>query len=127
MISIDLHYSNWILLWYVFYQFNLIAYNPKFWFIIALCANCYNFFYMFYFRRKYILLLFSIIVILCKGIPMWTLRNTKIHKKDIIFGLFLFIIYNMWLTHNNITFLSIFRDFYVFIKKNDITMLENNK
>ena len=78
---------------------------------------------MFYFRRKYILLLFSTIVILCKGIPMWTLRNTKIHKKDIIFGLFLFIIYNMWLTYNNITFLSIFRDFYVSIKKNDPTNL----
>jgi hypothetical protein len=65
------------------------------------------------------LLLFIIIIIIVKGIPLWTLRNTKTYMKDIIAGLILFIIYFIWLTYNNETLYSLFNKFYISIRDND--------
>ena len=118
MIRPDLIFSYWVLIWFILYEIKLITYNPKFWLIIALFTNFYNFYFMIYFQNYYILLLFIIIVIIIKGIPIWTLRNTALRVKDIVAGLVLFIIYYIWLTYNNETLYSLFNKFYISIRDN---------
>ena len=124
MKRLDLLFSFWILIWYVLYIINLIKYNPKFWFFIALLSTLYNFYVMFYFKRYYMALVFIIIVIIFKVIPIWTLRNTALRVKDIIAGLLLFIIYYIWLTYNNDTLYSLFHGFYISIRDNKPTSIE---
>jgi hypothetical protein len=67
---------------------------------------------------------FIIIVIIFKVIPIWTLRNTALRVKDIVAGLVLFIIYYIWLTYNNDTLYSLFHGFYISIRDNKPTSIE---
>jgi hypothetical protein len=124
MKRLDLLFSFWILIWYVLYIINLIKYNPKFWLFIALLSTLYNFYVMFYFKRYYMAVVFIIIVIIFKVIPIWTLRNTALRVKDIVAGLVLFIIYYIWLTYNNDTLYSLFHGFYISIRDNKPTSIE---
>jgi hypothetical protein len=119
MIRPDLIFSYWVLIWYVLYEIHLLKYNPKFWLIIAFLTNFYNFYFMFYFKRYYMLFLFIMVVLIIKGIPIWTLRNTPIRVNDIIAGSVLFIIYYIWLTYNNETLYSLFHKFYISIRDNN--------
>jgi hypothetical protein len=124
MIRPDLLFSYWIITWYVLYVINLIKYNPKFWLIIALLSNLYNLYFLIYFKRYYILFAFTIFICIFKGIPLWTLRNTKIHMNDIIAGVVLFMIYYIWLNYNNETMYSLFHNFYISIRDNKATSSE---
>ena len=118
MIRPDLIFSYWVLIWYVLYEIHLLKYNPKFWLIIAFLTNFYNFYFMFYFKRYYMLFLFIMVVLIMKGIPIWTLRNTALNVKDIIASVLLFTIYYIWLTYNNETIYSLFNKFYISIRDN---------
>jgi hypothetical protein len=119
MIRPDLIFSYWVLIWYILYELNVITYNPKFWLIVAVFINFYNMYFMFYFKRYYMLFLFIIIVTIIKGIPLWTLRNAEVRVNDIIAGLILFVIYYIWLRYNKETLYSLFRKFYTSIRDND--------
>jgi hypothetical protein len=118
---IDLLFSYWIIIWYLLYELRIIKYNPKFWFIVALVSNFYNFYLLFYFQRYYTLFMFSIFIFIFKGIPLWTLRNTKIKMNDIIAGAILFMIYYIWLNYNNETMYSLYHKFYISIRDNKPT------
>ena len=118
MIRPDLIFSYWILIWYALYELNIILYNPKFALIMAFVANFYNFYFMFYFKRYYMLFLFIMVVLIMKGIPIWTLRNTALSVKDITASIILFTIYYIWLTYNNETIYSLFNKFYISIRDN---------
>jgi hypothetical protein len=119
MIRPDLIFSYWVIIWYILYEVNLIKYNPKFWLIVAVFINFYNMYFMFYFKRYYMLFLFIIVVLIMKGIPIWTLRNIPNRVNDIIAGSVLFMIYYIWLTYNNETIYSLFRKFYISIRDNN--------
>ena len=120
MIRLDLLFSYWIFVWYILYEIEIIDYNPKAWLIFAFIINFYNIFFMIYFKRFYMLLLFVIAVLILKGIPIWTLRNTIIYIKDIIAGLILFFIYYVWLIYNNKNIYILFKQFYDSIKYNKL-------
>jgi hypothetical protein len=124
MIRPDLLFSYWVITWYVLYVINVIKYNPKFWLIIALLSNFYNFYFLIYFKRYDMFFAFIILIFIFKGIPLWTLRNTKIYMNDIIAGLVLFMIYYIWLNYNNETMYSLFHNFYISIRDNKPTSNE---
>ena len=124
MIRPDLLFSYWIITWYVLYVINVIKYNPKFWLIIALLSNLYNLYFLIYFKRYYILFVFTIFIFILKGIPLWTLRHTKLQINDIIAGSILFLIYYIWLNYNNETLYSLFHKFYISIRDNTPTSSE---
>jgi hypothetical protein len=120
MLRFDYIFSIWIIIWYILYELYFISYNPKIWIIIALIFNFINFLLMLYFKRFYIAILFLIPVLFLKIIPLWTLRNTKIYMKDFIFGIFLFMIHNIWLMYNSISYYTILKNYFNMIKYNEI-------
>ena len=62
---------------------------------------------------------FLIAITIIKIIPIFLLRNTTIYKKDIMFGLSLFIIYNIWLYYNNNNLYKLLYKIYISIKTNN--------
>ena len=102
MTRIDLIFSYWIFLWYIFYIFKLIKYNPKFAILCGIFENFILLVLMFFYKTKSkLVLLFFIMVVLLKLIPLYTIWNTYIKYTDIVFTLFLFLIYLVWIKYNN--------------------------
>jgi hypothetical protein len=117
MLRPDYIFSYWVVFWYILYELSITKYNPKVWLIIALGFNLINMMTMIYYKNYYLLSLFILVVLLLKVIPIWTLRNTKITRKDFLFGIVLFIIYNFWLLYNNYSYYKIFLLMYDNSKK----------
>ena len=99
-------FSYWIFIWYLLYYFKIInIYNPKFAIIIGIIENSIIIILMLYYRTKIkLVLLFIIMMIILKIIPLYTIWNDKINYKDIFFTFILFIIYLliMYLNGKNI-------------------------
>ena len=119
MIRFDLIYTYWILTWYILYELGIISYNPLFWLLIALAVNLFNLVLMVYFKRYLFLFLFTMVTIVIKGIPIWTLRKTTIKTEDILFGAGLYIIYLCWILYNKKTPYKLYIDSYNSIKYNN--------
>ena len=102
MLRVDFIFSYWIFLWYLLYIFGIVKnYNPKFAILCGTMENIIIVLLMFYYKTKTILvLLFLIMFLLLKGIPLCTLWNTKIHFKDVMATILLFIIYLTWMIFN---------------------------
>lgn len=120
MLTIDLLFSNWIILWYILYIIKLIKYNPKGWLIIAFILNFYNIILMVYFNSYYMLFLFIIIISITKIIPIMTLINTKTLMSDYIAGIVLLFIYYCWLSYNNSSLHILATTTYINIRDNKI-------
>ena len=100
MLRIDFIFSYWIFLWYLLYIFGIVKnYNPKFAILCGTIENIIIVLFMFYYKTKTILVfLFVIMFIILKLIPLFTLWKTKIHFKDVIATILLFIIYLILMT-----------------------------
>ncbi len=110
MIDMDYIFSYWIFIWFIFYLAGLIEYNPKFAILLGIIENIAIMLLMIYMNtNRKLLLLFFIMFIILKIIPIIMLRNTKIKKKDVVFTFVLFFIYLFWMTINGKTF----NDFYI--------------
>jgi len=98
--DIHLIFSYWIFLWYLLYEFKFINYSPKLALIIGLISNIILLLLMVYYVNNiYNILLFCIVQLFIKIIPLWRLRNNNIYDyKSLII---LFIIYMIWLYINN--------------------------
>ena len=103
MIRPDFIFSYWIFVWYLLYIFGFVkTYSPKFAIIFGIIENVIILFLMFYYKTKIdLVLLFVIMFLLLKIIPIYTIWNEKINKKDIISSFFLFIFYLFWCYVNN--------------------------
>lgn len=55
-----------------------------------------------------------------KILPLWSLRNTTIHNKDIMATIILFVIYNIWLAMNNENMVHLSEIGYEAVKYNKI-------
>jgi len=120
MNRIDLVFSYWIFIWYILYIFKIINLNPKFAIYCGITENIIIFYMMLYYKTNIkIIIGFILMFILLKILPLYTLINTKILKKDIFITLLLFIIYLLWLYINNISILD--------LKKQIIDMILYNK
>lgn len=101
MIRVDLVFSYWISLWYVLYILQIVDYSPKFAIGLGIIENFIMLCFMLYFGTKITsILIFIIINTVIKIIPYYTLKRETIKIKDILFTLFLFIIFIFWLHIN---------------------------
>lgn len=106
-------FSYWILVWYIFYKINLIPFNP---FYIAVVAVVYILIILFVMLMRSDntlenyknILLFIIINIFLKFLPTIDMYHNPSHTYDIVFGLVLFAIYNIYLYSKGRTFASIY-------------------
>ena len=103
MERIDFIFSYWIFAWYLLYIFKIVdAYNPKFAIIAGLMENFCILLMMFYYSTKLkLVILFVIMMIILKIIPIYTIWNKHIHSKDIVATFVLFLIYLVWCRIHN--------------------------
>ena len=85
MERIDFIFSYWIFAWYLLYIFKIVdAYNPKFAIIAGLIENLCILLMMIYYNTKIkLVILFVIMMIILKIIPIYTIWNKNIQSKDI--------------------------------------------
>jgi hypothetical protein len=88
---VDFTFSYWIFGWFILYIFHIIQYNPKIWLILGLFFNLLYLLYLFLIRHYFNkdVILYIIINIFIKVIPIWLLRNSKSNMYDFIFGFFI--------------------------------------
>jgi hypothetical protein len=106
MLRGDYIFSVWIYVFWVLYIFNIFTFfNPKFLLLFGFSVDIIIIFFMFYYKTnlKKIVIPSIIIIIIIKIIPLYTLRNYKIQKRDFEFSFLLFFIYLLWLYINNIS------------------------
>ena len=98
----DFIFSYWIFLWYIFYILSIVKYNPKFGLTIALCFNTLQIGLMIYYKNSLtLILLFTFVTFLIKGLPLWSLRQKKYELKQVGYTIILYGIYSLWLFVNN--------------------------
>ena len=113
----DFVFSYWVFVWYILYEMNLVKYNPKPALIIGLIENIGKLGLMFYHSNSMNnILLFCIINLFIKVIPLWRLRQTEYTMNDILIIPILFIIYIIWLLINNIDLIKTMNKSYDEIK-----------
>ena len=105
MIRPDLIFSYWIYVWYILYIFKVLKYNPKLAIIFGMIENLIMFILMcIYNTKKILVVLFIIMFIILKLIPLYTIWNDKIQFNDDIKNTsLLFIIYLLWIHLNQLT------------------------
>jgi hypothetical protein len=111
----DLFFSFWIFAWYIFYIFSTnIHYSPKPALILGIIHNLLLFGLMIYFgSSKKTIFYFILINTLIKIIPLYTLRNESITRKDVYFTGLFFFLFILWIHMNSQTFagkLKLFHD-----------------
>ena len=104
MKRIDLIFSYWIFAWFIAYYFlGYKYYNPLLLLVIGFIVNIIMLINFIINNNYYKAILFSIVNFIIKALPIYLLRKTKIHSKDIYFSLvfaLVFVIYNMIVTDN---------------------------
>lgn len=94
-------FSYWILGWFFLYYFRTTSFNPKIWLIIALLSNMFGEVYRIFFTRLTRSwtdnIIFIIVDMFIKVIPIWTLRDTPFKIVDFFAGIVLFIIFGLWM------------------------------
>lgn len=95
---VDFIFSYWIFFWYLLYISGLIVqYNPKFAILCGLAENVFILLLMLYFHTNVkLILLFIIMMIPLKIIPLYTLWDTKITWIDVQITFFVFLFYLVW-------------------------------
>jgi len=94
----DYLFSYWVFAWYVLYMTGILTPNPKFAILVALLENVLVLVSMVYLRmnpKK--IYYFFIMILLVKGIPLWTLRNSTITKRDVSATFGLLLMYVGWI------------------------------
>ena len=102
----DFIFSYWIFLWWILYELNITTVNPKFIIILGIIHNLILLVFKLYGEQN--VLSFIIINLFIKIIPIITLLNTQIQYNDIIFSIYLFLIYLLWIAINYKTIISYF-------------------
>ncbi len=112
----DWHYmfSNWIIIWYIFYIIGIIPFNP----FMAICFGIiFNFLqglvYIYNGTCKEAIIYFAIIITITKIFILSTL-DRSFDIQSFIFGICLFIIYNIWLEWNGT---NVYRVYYEITEK----------
>ena len=94
----DYIFSYWIFVWYLFYITGYFSHNPKLAVLIGLVENLFVLLSMLYYKVNLKnILYFTIVIIVIKIIPLWTLRTTTITAKDIYPTAGLFLMYLGWI------------------------------
>jgi hypothetical protein len=111
--SPDLIFSYWIfalfIIYYTFHKrYELTYMNPTLLLSVALCQQILAFLYYVYEKLPWIvLLLYFIVILLFKVVPLYLLRNSN-HKNNVGFSLVFFIIYLAYLDYAGTSFTNIY-------------------
>lgn len=101
MIRFDFVFSYWIFAWFLLYYYKYVTYNPFLLLILAGIENLVLLSLMIYYKNSlFTILLFIIVNIFIKIIPIYLLRNTKVTRCDIISYIIVFLIYILWMYVN---------------------------
>jgi len=101
LIRIDLVFSYWVFAWYLAYMAKLTTYNPKWGLILGIIENiCMLIAFIIYKASLSSILLFLLINLAIKGIPLYTIYSTTSAIKDIYALIGLFAIYALWVYVN---------------------------
>jgi len=104
----DFGFSYWIFVWYIFYVYKLTSYNPKIALMLALIENAITLFSMIYYKNKlFYIIFFCILNTFIKVLPIWYLWNTAFRWIDFYASVALFIVFLIWLTINNVSFVEL--------------------
>jgi len=102
IIRIDLIFSYWIFLWFIFYIFGLTNLNPVFAIEIGIIYNAFMLLLMLIYNTSTAHIIYFIIVnTFIKLLPFYYLRHEKIRIIDIYSTIGLFICFVIWLHINN--------------------------
>jgi len=116
----DFIFSYWIFLWFIIYYFAAIPstikkyINPFFGLLIALIENIISFIYI-SIKTKNILIIsyYLLMMLLMKGLPIYLLYSHNYnyinYKTDISAFIFVFLIYNIYLSINNTNIIEIYK------------------
>jgi len=93
--------SYYIFGWFLLYYFGFVTYNPYIWLVIALLSNIIGEIYLIFIAKKpksfndYVI--YIIVDIIIKIIPIWLLRNSIIKWADFMAGIYLCILVLLWM------------------------------
>ena len=97
-VRMDLIFSNWLFIWYIFYRLKFVKYNPTFAIAFALFVNIIQLFFMILYKNSFIIIsVFVIVIFLMKVIPLWLLRKTKFNTNQIVYSIVFFLLYLVWI------------------------------
>ena len=106
---IDYMFSYWVFAAYLLFYFHIIPYNPKQILILAVFVNLIQLVrFIWNHMSLTLLLLFIIINIFIKIVPLYTIRKTYVTKKDNLFYLGLFFVYLFWIFINDVDPIDIY-------------------
>jgi len=94
-------FSYWIFVWFLIYSLGATIYNPKIWLIIALLLNIFGEIFRMIFTKLSRTwtdnIIFVIVDIIIKVIPIWIIRDTPIKLIDFFVGIGLLILFFLWM------------------------------
>jgi hypothetical protein len=97
----DLIFSYWILAWYIAYMVDFTDYIPKFALIAGILENLVVLFYMIQFGSNFrTISRFVAVNTVIKVLPLYTVRDVPIRRRDVIATGFYFLLYLGWLYVN---------------------------
>lgn len=113
MITSDILFSYWILIWYILYKIKIIPFNPIYAFVIAVIFMTIIIFYLLIRYDNTCdnyknIILFIIVNFFLKVLPTIDMYNNSYGMYDFIFGLILFGIYNIYIYSKGRSFSNIY-------------------
>ena len=108
MIRPDLIFSYWVFVWWLAYMYKLTHFNPRFAIMLGIIENIFMVGLMKYVGTpsKYIIF-FLVMFVVMKGVPYYTVQNTHILKKDVLFTFALFALYLFWCWLNHFSIYNV--------------------
>lgn len=114
-------FSHWIFAWFLLYELKWTSYNPFIWLCLGFVFNMFILFTMIYYKNDLLnIVVFSLINLIIKGIPILVLLNYRFHWRDIYAGLILLGFYLIYLYFVDSLFNSndVYYKLYETIQKN---------
>ena len=92
-------FSYWVFGWYLLYEARVIPYSPKLGLLLSLMVGIGVIALMIYYSHSWIrIFLVSMVMVVIKIIPLWTLRNTPLVPMDILTTGGALCVYLVWLS-----------------------------
>lgn len=92
----DFVLSYWVFAWWVLYYLGVVPFNPRLFLLVGLVENIIQFF-VFTPKNAQLFLLINVFI---KVVPLILVWNTVTTRRDVVFGLFLLLVYLAWLKLN---------------------------
>ena len=91
------YFSDWLYIWFILYKFKVTNFNPKFFILIGIIENIIILGFLFKYVNKIKYYKKITIYFTTKLLILYLLQDTNIKFNDIIVGMILYLIYNIYL------------------------------